>query len=157
MNPELIAGKIATHNMIKGVGGFQASEPFCRLKKSSLQECTSLSDLHAERFIPIDVVAELEPLSRERDGWPHVTRWLCGLMGGVFVPVPQGIPGREDLIGSVGRLAKEAADVTQTICGAVADGDVNAAEIAAARIQIEEAMAVLATLDRQLLTMAGDR
>ena len=155
MKPERIALKLATSEMVKGVGGLEAAAAFCRVGKSVLGEAQSINC--PDRFVAIDVVADLEPLSRDREGWPHVTRALCLQMGGVFVPVTHNVVALGDLIGSVGRLAKEAADVTQAICGAVADGDVNAAEIAAARIQIEEAMAVLATLDRQLLTMAGER
>lgn len=154
MKPERISLKLATGEMIKGVGGLEAAAGFCRVGKSVLHEAQSLNC--PDRFVPVDVLADLEPLARDREGWPHVTRALCHQMGGVFVPVPQAMPSREDLLGSVGRLAKEAAEVTQTICSAVADGTVDAGEIAAARVQIEEAMAVLATLDRQLATMSGD-
>lgn len=154
MKPELIAFKIATGEMIKGVGGLEAAAGFCRVGKSVLHEAQSLNC--PDRFVAIDVVADLEPLARDREGWPHLTRALCRQMGGVFVPVPHGRTTRDDLIGSVGRLAKEAADVTQSICAAVADGKVEPPEIAAARVQIEEAIAVLATLDRQLLTMTGE-
>jgi hypothetical protein len=155
MKPERIALKLATSEMIRGVGGLEAAAGFCRVGKSVLGEAQNINC--TDRFVAIDVVADLEPLARDREGWPHVTRALCLQMGGVFVPVSKEPVSRCDLIGSVGRLAKEAADVTQAICGAVADGDVNSAEIAAARVQIEEAMAVLATLDRQLLTMGGDQ
>jgi hypothetical protein len=152
MKPESIALKVATSEMIKGVGGLEAAAGFCRVGKSVLGEAQSINC--PDRFVAIDVVADLEPLARDREGWPHVTRALCRHMGGVFVPLPSKAPGRDDLIGAVGRLAKEAADVTQSICAAVQDGKVEAPEIAAARVQIEEAIAVLATLDRQLLTMA---
>jgi hypothetical protein len=154
MKPEAIFLKRATAEMIKGVGGLEAAAGFCRVGKSVLHEAQSINC--PDRFVAIDVVADLEPLARDREGWPHVTRALCHQMGGVFVLVPNRIAGREDLIGSVGRLAKEAADVTQTICAAVADGQIDGGEIAAARMQIEEAMAVLASLDRQLMTMSGD-
>lgn len=155
MKPETIFLKLATAEMIKGVGGLEAAAGFCRVGKSVLHEAQSLNC--PDRFVAIDVIADLEPLARDREGWPHVTRALCLQMGGVFVPVSHSTVAREDLIGSVGRLAREAADVTQTICGALADGKVEAPEIAAARVQIEEAMAVLAALDRQLLTIAGER
>lgn len=154
MKPERIGLKIATGEMIKGLGGLEAAAGFCRVGKSALHEAQSLNC--PDRFVAIDVVADLEPLARDRDGWPHVTRALCHLMGGVFVLVPDRPAEREDLIGSVGRLAKEAADVTQSICSALADGRVEAREVAAARVQIEEAMAVLAQLDRQLATMGGE-
>jgi hypothetical protein len=154
MKPERINLKLATAEMVKGVGGLEAAAGFCRVGKSVLHEAQSINC--PERFAAIDVVADLEPLAREREGWPHVTRALCHLMGGVFVAVPERPAARGDLIGSVGRLAKEAADVTQSICAALEDGVVEAPEVAAARVQIEEAMAVLAALDKQLSAMAGD-
>jgi hypothetical protein len=154
MKPERISLKLATGEMIKGLGGLEAAAGFCRVGKSVLHEAQSLNC--PERFVAIDVIADLEPLAREREGWPHVTRALCHQMGGVFVPVSAGMPSRADLIGSVGRLAKEAADVTQEICSALEDGKVEAREVASARVQIEEAMAVLATLDRQLAAMTGE-
>ncbi|WP_342248636.1 hypothetical protein [Sphingomonas sp. OTU376] len=154
MKPERISLKVATAEMIKGVGGLEAAAGFCRVGKSVLGEAQSISC--PDRYVAIDVVADLEPLARDREGWPHVTRALCLAMGGVFVALPSTPPGREDLIGSVGRLAGEAADVTQAICGMVADEKNERHEIAAARVQVAEAMAVLAALDRQLQAMAGD-
>jgi hypothetical protein len=154
MRPERIALKLATGEMIKGVGGLEAAAGFCRVGKSVLGDAQNVNC--PDRWATIDVVADLEPLTRDREGWPHVTRALCHLMGGVFVTVPESAPVREDLIGSVGRLAKEAADVTQAVCAMVADGKCEPHEIAAARVQNSEAMAVLAALDRQLATMTGE-
>lgn len=154
MKPESIGLKLATADMIKGVGGLEAAAGFCRVGKSVLGEAQSVSC--PERFVAVDVVADLEPLARDRAGWPHVTRALCRQMGGVFVLLPASEPAREDLIGSVGRVSKEAADVVQSVCAMLADGKIEAPEIAASRVQIAEAVAMLLSVDQQLATMAGE-
>jgi len=155
VKPEKIAGKLATQELIKGIGGLEAGAGFCRVGKSVLGDAQNINC--GDRWLPIDVVADLEPLAREREGWPHVTRWLCQQMGGTFVALPRGGVGREDLLGSVGRLAKEHGDIATAICGALADGSVSAEEAATALVQVQEAQAVLAALAMQLTTIMGDR
>jgi hypothetical protein len=154
MKPENLALKRATAEMLKGVGGLEAAAGFCRVGKSVLGDAQNPNC--PDRFVTVDVVADLEPLAREREGWPHVTTMLCRLMGGAFVPLPQGEIGREDLIGSLARLAKENGDIATAICAAVADGKIEPAEAAAARVQVAEGQQVLAAMDRQLAAISGE-
>lgn len=70
MTPDTLALKRATAETIKGVGGLEAAADFCRVGKSVLSD--NQSPNRADSFIAIDVVADLEPLARERAGWPHV-------------------------------------------------------------------------------------
>lgn len=155
MTPEKLAAKFATQETIKGVGGLEASAGFTRVGKTVLGDAQNINC--PERFLAIDVAVDIEKLARERDGWPHITRWMCAQMGGTFVPLPKAVPVARDLIGTMGLVAREAADVTQAICAAVADGHLERREIDAARRQIVEAQAALAVLDAQLAALGEER
>lgn len=148
MKPELLFLKAATAETIKGVGGLEAAAGFCRVGKSVLGECQSIN--HPERFIAVDVIADLEPLARDREGWPHVTRALCTLMGGTFVGLPEAAITRIDLLGSLARLSQENADISTKLCAALADGVCQPAEASKVRDEVAQGQAVLAALDAQL-------
>lgn len=120
MTPERIALKRATVDMVKGVGGLETAAPFTRIQKSKLAEYGSLN--HPDRFAPIDVVADLEPLAREREGWPHVTQALCRAMGGVFVALPDAPVTGADLFGKLALLSTEFSHVTHAVCEGMRDG-----------------------------------
>lgn len=154
MTPEMLDLKLATQAMIKGVGGLEAAADFSRLGKSRLGECQSHN--HPESFVPIDVVASLEPLARERSGWPHVTRALCRRMGGVFVEQPYVRATGADLLTLLAKHAQESADVSRAICEAVADGKVSPAEARRTRIEVAQAMELLALLDAELSVIEGE-
>lgn len=153
MTPEKLFLKRATGELVKGLGGLEAAAEFCRVGKSVLGECQSINN--ADRFIAIDVVADLEPLAREREGWPHVTRALCAMMGGAFVALPDAGPGGGDVLGALGAAGKEFGDISQAICGGFADGHFCSRDAAAARQQVREAQAVLAQMDALLRAIEG--
>lgn len=119
MTPDRLALKRATSEMVKGVGGLEAGAAFTRIGKSMLADYGSLNK--ADCFVPIDVVADLEPLARERTGWPHVTQALCKAMGGTFVAEPDAPATDESLLAAMSRLHGEFAEVTATVCAGLAD------------------------------------
>ena len=148
MTPELLDLKRATAETIKGVGGLEAAAGFCRVGKSALSDNQSVN--HDASFIAVDVVADLEPLARERSGWPHVTRALCRRMGGMFVPRPDVLATGADLLMLLGRHAQESADVSRAICDAVADGKVCGDDARRIRAEVAQAMELLALVDADL-------
>ena len=152
MKPELIAGKRATEEMIKGVGGFEAAAGFCRVQKSTLHEAASLN--HPERFVPVDVVADLEPLAREREGWPHVTQWLCARMDGVFIPLPEAGPCEADVLRGFAALSREYGASSNTILDAAADGKVSATEAAKGAEDLFRVIVAAVGVHRLLLAIA---
>ena len=155
MTPERIALKRAFGEVIKGVGGLEVAAERCRVGKTALGDA---QNVHCpDRWAPIDVIADLEPLARDRAGWPHVTRELCLQLGGVFVPLPRVPAERGDCLRGAGELGREAADVTQTICTALADdGRIDADEARAIRVQISEAQMVLAQIDEQMRAIIAE-
>lgn len=148
MTPEKIDLKRATQEMIKGVGGLEAAAGFCRVGKSVLGDNQSVSK--DESYIALDVIADLEPLARDRDGWPHVTRALCRQMGGVFVAVPEGRATGANLMGMLARKVQEGADVSSALCEALRDGVVVPAEARKVRGEIKDLMELLAAMDAEL-------
>ena len=151
MTPEKIALKRATAEMLKGVGGLEAGAGFCRVGKSVLGDNQSINK--PDSFVAVDVVTDLEPLARDREGWPHVTRALCAQMGGTFVALPD-VPERcEDLLSLLGRQAKESSDLTSVICSAIADGRVENAEADAGIAECDQLIAVVAAMRATLLAI----
>lgn len=148
MTPEQLELKRATGETIKGVGGLEAAASFCRVGKSALSDNQSVN--HADSYIAIDVLADLEPLARERSGWPHVTRALCRRMGGVFVPQPEVQSTGADLLQLLAGHAQESADVSRAICEGMADGKVCPIDARKIRTEVAQAMELLALIDAGL-------
>lgn len=137
--------------MVKGVGGFEAAAEFCRVGKSVLH--AQASQHNGDCFAAIDVVADLEPLARERAGWPHVTRALCSLMGGAFVQLPEAIDA-DDVHSALGRVVKEHGEAVATVIDGFADRRAEPVELERAlkelREMIEAGVQLQALLGRML-------
>jgi hypothetical protein len=151
MTPDLLILKRATSEMIKGVGGLEAAAGVCRVGKSVLSD--NQSPNRADSFVAIDVVAELEPLARERSGWPHVTRALCRVMGGTFVPIPEAPATREDLLKLLADQAREQSDLTNAICAGLSDGKFDQADATKALAEVEDVIRVAAAMRAELMTI----
>lgn len=122
MTPDRIALKVATAAMIKGVGGFEAAAGYCRIGKTQLQvQADHRNPANASQFVAVDVIADLEPLARERDGWPHVTRALATALGFALVELPTAAPGPDDgdWHDRIGALADHGASITRGLCKAL--------------------------------------
>ncbi|MBY8826092.1 hypothetical protein [Sphingomonas colocasiae] len=152
LTPEQIKLKDVTHDMIKGCGGLEAAASLCRVGKSVLAEYAS--EDHPDRFVPIDVVADLEPKAKNRPGWPHVTRRLCEVMGGVFVPLPRAGTLPADVHAALAVSLKEHSDGASTIVAGFADGKFDRGELEHAIKEvtegIEAAVRLKAVLERML-------
>ena len=154
MIPEKLNLKRATGEMIKGVGGLETAATFCRVGKSILGDNQSVNK--PESFVALDVIADLEPLARDRDGWPHVTRTLAATMGFVLVKLPDAPASNADMLTLVGRHAKESADVSQSVCMALSDGSVSRREAGNIRTEIRHQMEVLAAMDAAMALIETD-
>jgi hypothetical protein len=154
VTPEKLNLKRATGEMLKGVGGLEAASGFCRVGKSALGDNQSVNK--PESFVALDVIADLEPLARDRDGWPHVTRALAAAMGFVLVKLPEAQATTADLLNLVGRHAKEGSDVSQAVCKALSDGIVRRREASEVRAEIRHQMEVLAAMDAAMALIETD-
>lgn len=120
LTPLKIELKRATGEVIAGVDGVEAAASRCRVGKSVLSENQSVH--RGESFIAIDVLADLEPLSRARAGWPAVTRILCRANGGAFVELPDPQDPSGDIHGAAAAHAKESSEITARLFAAARDG-----------------------------------
>ncbi|MEK9212292.1 phage regulatory CII family protein [Sphingomonas sp. 2378] len=145
MTPDRLALKRATDDLLSGVGGQVKAAGFTRVGQSTLS--TYASRHNRDAFMPIDIVADLEPLAMDREGWPHVTQALCAVMGGVFVALPEVPASDGDLLTMLGRLSKEAGDVTQEMCAALSDGRIDRVEQAKIRREVRHLLEIAVALD----------
>ena len=86
LTPEQLALKAAFAEVKSGVGGVDACEANCRASKSQIAR---YYDPNCDQFVPVDVLATLEPLARNRPGWPHVTRKLARDLGFALIERPR--------------------------------------------------------------------
>ena len=154
MTPERIRLKQATAEMIKGCGGLEASASFCRVGKSALGDNQSVN--RPDSFVAIDVVQDLEPLARDRDGWPHVTRALAASMGFALVRLPESLPSDSDLLLLLAKLTKEGGDIASAICAALSDHVVTPTEARETRKQVREQIEVAVQLDAVLAAIEAE-
>ena len=154
MSPEKVALKLATREMIGGVGGEEASAGFCRVGKSKL------NDYHNERhdgfFAPVDVVLDLDRLARGRLGYPPLTRMLCQLQGGDFVERPSVPAGRGDLMTLLAGQSHEMSELTSALLLGLADGRLSGAEARKALGEAQQLAPLLARMIAELTVIVND-
>lgn len=76
----------------------------------------------APDFATIDDVARLEAVAARGADWPPVTRLLCELAGGVFLPMPDVEAHEVPIALGVIAVAKEFGEVAEAVQDALADG-----------------------------------
>lgn len=147
LTPEKLALKRAFSEIVKGCGGLETAATYCRVGKTRLGNQTSPNDEH---FAAIDVIADLEPLARNRPGWPHVTRELAAQQGFVLVAVPEAPAADADHLRSLALMMKEGGDVAGALSKALADGKLCAADRADCRRELWELIEVAVAFYAQL-------
>lgn len=159
MKPEQIALKQAFAETIKGVGGLEAAAGFCRVGKSVLGDNQSVN--RADSFPAIDVVMDLEPLARERTGWPHVLRAMARQMGFALFALPEAAPAGADLLSLLAEQSREHGDIAGSICAglsATSEGGSKLTDAEARRIaaEIHESIHVAVAMLAELETIARE-
>jgi hypothetical protein len=152
-SPPKLSLKVATSELIDAVGGTAKGESYCRADQRRLSD---YQNPNTDAFMPSDVIVDLERRAVGSAGWPQVTREQARQHGFVLVKVPDVAPAREDLIGSVGRLAKENGELSSSICDALSDGVVTPDEAATALALAYRQQETLASLVSQLKAFSGD-
>ncbi|MES2494609.1 MAG: hypothetical protein V4618_00715 [Pseudomonadota bacterium] len=140
LSPEKQGLKVATKALVGAVGGQEACPGFARYTRhQAYSEFGSVG--HDDKFMPVDVVIDLEAVTHGMPGHPHVTRYLCDRAGGAFVKLPEAAPDAADWHKQLAALIEESRDVSMRIVEALGDratpGLVTAAEIRAAKLMDE--------------------
>lgn len=143
--PEKQALKVASKALVRAAGGQEACPGFARYTRHQAYSEFASVEL-PDKFMPIDVVADLEGVTHGTAGHPHVTRALCERAGGAFVKLPEASVSAIDWHLALAGLIEESRDVTKRLLEALGDrttpGAVTAAEIRAGKM-IEETNALI--------------
>jgi hypothetical protein len=104
--PRAQALKRASRALVDAAGGCEAAADLCRLGKSQLAAAGSVTE--PDRWLPLDVVAQLMAVTHGHAGQMAVVQHLAAAAGHALVPVAGAAL---DPLAAIGRLSKEAADV----------------------------------------------
>lgn len=128
LDPRALSLKRAYRALVGAAGGQEEAARLCRRIRRH-QTHSDYAAPNVDQFAPVDVIAELEEVTMNLPGWPHVTREMCARAGGMFVPAPQGAPDTADWLQRCARLLKEHADLSGGIARALADGTLCAKDV----------------------------
>lgn len=138
--------KASTRHLVLTVGGPSAAANITRGDHQSVSRYGSANPEHDERFMPIDVVADLESECEQ----PIVTRMLAEQAGFLLVPMPRAAGGLA-LQMITAKALKETSEVFVSLADSLGDGKVDTAEADKVCKDIDEAIAKLAALRLQVL------
>ncbi|WP_020178064.1 phage regulatory CII family protein [Methylopila sp. M107] len=132
---EYDALKAATKRLITLVGGLEAAARITRVGHQQLSRYQSRE--HADQFMPIDIVADLEAEAGEA----VVTKVLADLANCNVTSRDEG--ETEPLGRHLARIAKENADLVAALAIAMSDGKLDDTERATLRAELHAAMDAL--------------
>lgn len=146
--------KAAAKDLVGAVGGIEAAADVLGKGKTTIGRWVNIND--EDYSMPVEAVAALERVTHGTPGHPQVTRELCRLAGGVFVPLPDGVASNGELRAGVMHLSSELGDVAREIDKALGDGKVCVREETAIHRQIDDLIAKAVEL-KQAVTLSVDR
>lgn len=138
--------KAATRQLVNAAGGATAAAAVTRGDHQNISRYGSAHADNFDRFMPIDVIADLESECEQ----PVLTRELARLSGHLLVPVPN-VVGSGTALGLVTAMAlKETSEVFVALADGMGDAKLTAAEAANIGREIDEALSRLAALKFQV-------
>lgn len=146
---DYLAIRQAERDLVTACGGPSNAARHTRISQQAISRCLSADEEHALRFLPIDVVADLEAAC----GQPIVSRAVASLLFFVLVPAPEALRvsgGALDLVQKVSALLAEVSDVSGGVAESLRDGAVSNDERVRLHREVREAMQALIVVDRQL-------
>jgi hypothetical protein len=114
--------KIATGELVKGCGNLVSAAADVGKGKTTVHRWTD--ENNADDFVNVRDLAVLERVA----GTPFVTRILCRLAGGVFMPLPDIAPDSDSLAGMIMRLSARLGEISGEMARALCDGIVDQTE-----------------------------
>lgn len=146
--------KRGTADLTVAYGSQSAAEALTGIRQQKLSD---LGNPNTPDFIAVDTVYELESRTVGKPGWPHVTRTLCRLNGGVFVRLPDARDAQGDWLGLLGGLSAETGDIINGIATALADDRrIDVKEARKLRLEVADGQQKLAEIDAALAAIVGD-
>lgn len=138
--------KGATRQLVTAAGGPVVASSITRGDHQGISRYGSTHPDHVDRFMPIDVVADLESECEQ----PVLTATLARLSGHLLVPVPN-VVGSGSVLGVVtAKALKETSEVFVALADRLGDGTLSATDAAHIGAEIDEALSKLAALKLQV-------
>lgn len=137
--------KAATRLLIRDAGGLELAAKVTRVERAELSRYENPA---VERFLPVDVLLDLEAANGE----PHVTRELARRLGHVLIELPRHEAGGK-WGDHLGQIAKECGEAISVVGQALAgDGEITMDDLRRLPIkrEISEAIEKLAALREAL-------
>ena len=155
LNVDEQALKKATAALVKAAGGCEAAADYCRVSKSQLADYGSLNGVS---YIPADVAADLEAVTHEYPGHPHVTQVLARRAGYALVPLPRPAPEDKSLPEHIACIVSETSDVTNKVLRNFANGAITPKAIRDSHVltEVDEAIQALVDLRAALRSQLGN-
>jgi hypothetical protein len=141
--------KRASRALVNSVGTQSEAAEILAMKKDGQRRISELVSPNCPDSFTLFQALELEEEARGAPDWPQITRALARHHDFELLPLAAALPGVVDWHRGMGEVSKEAAEVVQKICAALADDNlVSPKEIIDGAIleEIDEAIAKLANL-----------
>ena len=142
--------KDASRTLHKAVGGVEEAGAITGKGKSQHARCHSPTE---PDFLTVHDAARLEAVAPRDGAWPPVTRLLCEMAGGVFLPLPDAEVHDGPVAQGVVRLVKEFGELCAATGEGLADGTLLPEELLRIRREGGEVQAVLAGFLREIDTL----
>lgn len=138
--------KAATRQLVNAAGGAVAAAGVTRGDHQNISRYGSANLDNADRFMPIDVIADLESECEQ----PVLTKELARLSGYLLVQVPKVVRSGTALGLVTAGALKETSEVFVALAEGLGDGKICAADALNIGREIDEALAKLAALKLQV-------
>lgn len=141
--------KRACRELVKSVGTQSEAADILGMKKDGQRRISELVSANCPDSLTLFQAIELEEEARGAEDWPQITRAMARHHDFELLPLASALPGLVDWHRGMAEVSKEAGEVVQKICNALAnDGQVTPREIRDNSIieEIEEAIAKLVNL-----------
>lgn len=145
---------LAQARLIRAVGGQDAATGFCRINRHQTLSDYGNPDHGAQ--MPVDVVRDLEAVTRGLPGAPHVTRELARQAGFALFSLPAAKPEGVAWPQHLACIAKETGEMVASLAKALADGKVDQAERQALLKHADKAIDSVIALRAALAAAAED-
>lgn len=142
--------KAATRQLVNSAGGTVAAAAVTRGDHQNISRYGSAHPDNVDRFMPIDVLADLEIECEQ----PVLTKELARLSGHLLVPVPKVVRSGTALGMITAKALKETSEVFVALADAMGDGRVCLADAEKIGREIDDALSKLAALKLQVLAEA---
>lgn len=146
--------KVASKGLIRAAGGVDGAGETVGCRHQRMSDC---GNPNTPDFLRVEEVGKLEDVTVGAVGHPHVTRQLARRQGYALVKLPSGQIAGADLLRLMGPRAKEFGDTTNSLCMAMADGNVDVDEAEKVLADIDDELQLLVSIQAALAAIVAEQ